>query len=111
MPTYEYRCPDCNARTSIFVQRYEPPAAPTCRQCGGSGLERLIFAPAYHRADGDRLADLDTSHAQGEDYYRDDRNVGLWAKRRLQELGHDPGPEFEGIIEKAKKETKEMLSS
>lgn len=111
MPTYEYRCEDCHTRTSFFVPRYEPPAAPRCRQCGSGNLQRLIFAPAYHRSEADRLAELDTSRPQDEDYYKDDRNIGLWAKKRLKELGHDPGPEFESIIEKAKKDTKEMLSS
>lgn len=111
MPIYEYRCHQCGQRTSFLVRAYEPPAEPVCTACHSRELVRLFSPVAYHRSQPDRLAAIDTSKPQGEDYYRDDRNIGLWAKKRMTELGHDPGPEFEAIVEKAKKETKEKLSS
>lgn len=111
MPTYEYRCNQCGQRTSFWVRAYEPPAEPICTACGSRELARLFSPVAYHRSEADRLAAVNTSKPQAEDYYRDDRNIGLWAKKRMLELGHDPEPEFEAIVEKAKKETKEKLSS
>jgi len=42
-------------------------------------------------------------------YYRDDRNVGLWAKKRMKEMGMDPGKEFDGVIEEARKKAADDL--
>ena len=108
MPIYEYRCADCGRKVEILVFPGERQVA--CPHCGSGALTRLMSRFAYHQSEADRLAAIDTSRPQGEDYYRDDRNIGLWAKKRLKELGHDPGPEFEGIVEKAKKKVSEELS-
>ncbi len=108
MPIYEYLCGDCGRRVEILI--LSPEKEIKCPHCQGSSLKRLMSAFAYHQSEADRLAGIDTSRPQGEDYYRDDRNIGLWAKKRLKELGHDPGPEFEGIVEKAKKKVAEELS-
>jgi len=108
MPIYEYRCADCGRKVEILVFPGERQVA--CPHCGSGALTRLMSRFAYHQTEADRLAGIDTSRPQSEDYYRDDRNIGLWAKKRLKELGHDPGPEFEGIVEKAKKKVKEELS-
>ena len=49
-----------------------------------------------------RLADFDTRRPRDESFYRDSRNVGLWAKKRAQEMGVDLGPKFDETIEKAR---------
>ena len=58
-----------------------------------------------------RLAEFDTSKPRDESFYRDSRNVGLWAKKRAQQMGVDLGPQFEATVEKARsgKLIKEML--
>jgi hypothetical protein len=58
-----------------------------------------------------RLAKLDTSKPADESFYRDARNVGLWAKKRAREMGVDLGSKFEATVEKARsgKLIKEML--
>jgi len=43
---------------------------------------------------GQRFAD--------ESFYRDSRNVGLWAKKRAKEMGVDLGSQFEETVEKAR---------
>jgi len=42
-----------------------------------------------------RLADFDTSKPRDESFYRDSRNVGLWAKKRAKQMGVDLGGKFE----------------
>jgi hypothetical protein len=49
-----------------------------------------------------RLKDFDTSKPRDESFYRDSRNVGLWAKKRAKELGADLGDKFEETVEKAR---------
>jgi len=55
-----------------------------------------------HQSEESRLADFDTSKPRGEDFYRDSRNVGLWAKKRLREMGVDLGPKLDEIVEKGR---------
>lgn len=57
------------------------------------------------------MAEFDTSRPRDESFYRDSRNVGLWAKKRAKEMGADLGTQFEETVEKARsgKLVKEML--
>ena len=73
-----------------------------CRHCGSHDLNRLLSRFAIHRTEGERLRELDTGKHPDESYYRDDRNIGLRAKKRLQELGVDLGDSLNEKIEKAR---------
>jgi putative FmdB family regulatory protein len=44
MPTYEYKCLDCDRRSEAFQSMMDEPLA-TCEECGGK-LKRLIGAGA-----------------------------------------------------------------
>ena len=39
---------------------------------------------------------------KGDDFYKDSRNVGLWAKKRMKELGVDLGSKMDEIVEKGR---------
>ncbi len=112
MPIYEYRCNQCRRKTSVLVRSFSTSSAPTCEACGSGDVSRVMSRFAYHRSESDRLADLDTGKQPGEDYYRDSRNVGLWAKKRAQELGVDDvlKPHFDEIVDNAHAKVKDMLS-
>jgi hypothetical protein len=45
------------------------------------------------------LTNFDTSRPRGDDFYKDSRNVGLWAKKRMRELGVDLGAKMDEIVE------------
>ncbi len=49
-----------------------------------------------------RVADFDPSKPRDESFYRDSRNVGLWAKKRAQQMGVDLGTKFDETVEKAR---------
>ncbi len=53
-------------------------------------------------SEGSRLDNLDTSRAPDESFYRDSRNVGLWAKKRARQMGVDLGSKFDETVEKAR---------
>lgn len=112
MPIYEYRCNHCRRKTSVLVRSLSSPPAPTCEVCGSGDVMRVMSRFAYHRSESDRLAEVDTSRPAGEDYYRDSRNVGLWAKKRAKELGVDDvlKPQFDEIVDNAHAKVKDMLS-
>ncbi|KUK53636.1 MAG: regulatory protein [Desulfotomaculum sp. 46_296] len=95
MPVYEYSCGDCGKKVEMLVRSFEEEGL-YCPFCKGTSLVRVMSSFAYHRSEGDRLAGLDTSTRSSEDYYKDDRNVGLWAKKRMKEMGKcDFEPSFE----------------
>jgi len=65
-------------------------------------MQRVLSGFAYHRSETSRLAEFDTSAPSHPDFYKDSRNVGLWAKKRAQDMGVDLGPSFEETVEKAR---------
>ena len=48
------------------------------------------------------MKDLDTSRHPSDDFYKDSRNVGLWTKKKLNDLGVDLGPKLDEIVEKGR---------
>lgn len=44
MPTYVYRCEDCQEQVEV-IQRFSDDPLTTCPHCGGT-LHRLLFPPA-----------------------------------------------------------------
>ena len=102
MPIYEYSCEDCGRLTSQLVLKPSAVTPPQCRVCGSSRTQRVLSGFAYHRSEASRLAAFDASTSNHPDFYKDSRNVGLWAKKRAQDMGVDLGPSFEETVEKAR---------
>ncbi|MBI2863953.1 MAG: hypothetical protein HYX94_05265 [Chloroflexi bacterium] len=102
MPIYEYRCGCCSRKVSIFVRSVASPLSPNCTFCGSRDLKRLVSAVAYHRSEADRLSEIKDSDYNDPSFYKDNRNVGLWAKKRIQELGGELPPQFDEIVEKGR---------
>jgi putative FmdB family regulatory protein len=103
MPIYEYHCQGCGKDQSLlFLTRQEAATKPRCKHCGARRLTRLLSRFAHHQTEAARLNDFDTGSPRDESFYRDSRNVGLWAKKRAKEMGTDLGPQFEETVEKAR---------
>ena len=102
MPIYEYRCEACGRLTSQLVFKPAEATPPACRACGSIQTQRVLSGFAYHRSEASRLAEFDARAPTQPDFYKDSRNVGLWAKKRAQDMGVDLGPSFEETVEKAR---------
>jgi len=102
MPIYEYRCKKCNREFSALIMRTADKSSIRCKACGSSELTRLLSRFSYHQSDGSRLRDFDTGKPRDDAFYKDSRNVGLWAKKRAKELGVDLGPKFDEVVERAR---------
>ena len=94
MPIYEYRCPDCRKRTSVFVRSVSSSVSPVCDHCGGKNLSRLMSKFAVHRAavdfdDESSFADLDES---------DPRQMARLMRQMSEEAGEDLDPETGDMI-------------
>jgi len=73
-----------------------------CGNCRSSDLQRVLSRFAVHKTEGQRVDEFDPRASRGDHFYKDDRNVGLWAKKRMQQLGVDLGPSFDETVEKAR---------
>ncbi len=102
MPIYEYTCAACGRKSTMLVLKREEEASLRCRHCGSDRLRRLLSRFAIHKTEESRLAELDTSKEPDESFYRDDRNIGLRAKKRMRELGVDLGDALDEKLEKAR---------
>ena len=55
MPLYEYRCDDCQTRSTILVYSWSKDTDRACRQCSGPNLTKLVSGFALRRSWGDSL--------------------------------------------------------
>ena len=103
MPIYDYLCRDCGrSQSHLFMKIGDAKKYPACKYCSRRRLKRLISTVSYHEGEATRLNNFDTSARRNESFYRDNRNVGLWAKKRAKEMGVDLGSQFEETVEKAR---------
>ena len=74
-------------------------------------MKRVMSSFAVVESESSRLKSCDSSKPRDESFYRDSRNVGLWAKKRAKEMGVDLGSKFDATVEKARsgKLIKEMI--
>lgn len=102
MPIYEYECARCERISSHVVLGTKRKARIECPHCGSARTRRVMSSFAVVETESSRLANFDTSKPRDDSFYRDSRNVGLWAKKRAKELGADLGEKFEATVEKAR---------
>ncbi len=102
MPIYEYECRKCGATSGLLIMKKEDEEKVACLGCGSKKMSKVISRVTYHRSEEDRLHELDPRKPQGEEFYKDSRNVGLWTKKRMKELGVDMGDQLEEITESAR---------
>jgi len=102
MPIYEYHCNKCGREFSYLLLNLKGVEKVSCRFCNSRDLTRLLSSFRVHQTEESRLASFDTSKPKGEDFYKDSRNVGLWAKKRMREMGGDLGSKMDEIVEKGR---------
>ncbi|MBW2193938.1 MAG: zinc ribbon domain-containing protein [Deltaproteobacteria bacterium] len=102
MPIYEYRCESCNGTMSALILKPDEEKNLSCRHCRSLQIVRILSSCSVHKTDAQRVAEFDPKAPKGNGFYNDDRNVGLWAQKRLDQLGVDLGPQFDETLEKAR---------
>ncbi len=99
MPIYEYRCNDCNRKSSIFfrsIAEADKGRELSCPRCGSPSLRRLFSRFAVVRgaaSEGEEIYDFDKMVAGLDE--DDPKSMARWARRMGQEMGEDLGPEFD----------------
>lgn len=103
MPNYPYICQDCRKPFSVFLsyQEYDS-AVVTCPHCESAKVDRRLGRVRFARSEESRLDALaDPSQLAGiED---DPRAMAKLMKQMGSELGEDPGPEFNEVVDRLEK--------
>ena len=102
MPIYEYRCSDCDEEFSLFILNAKEAVRAERKACGSARISRLMSRFSHHQTEASRVDALDTAKPRDDSFYKDDRNIGLWAKRRAKDMGVDLGKTFEETVERAR---------
>jgi putative FmdB family regulatory protein len=102
MPIYEYRCESCGRINGAIVLKPADEEGLICARCGSPSLVKVLSRFAYHKSEAQRLREFDPRSPRDDAFYKDNRNVGLWAKKRAQELGADLGPQMDEIVERGR---------
>ncbi|MGH7781052.1 MAG: FmdB family zinc ribbon protein [Candidatus Binataceae bacterium] len=102
MPIFEYQCARCRRTSSQVVLNPKKRERRVCPGCGSTRLRRVMSSFAMVQSESSRLANFDASKPRDDSFYKDSRNVGLWAKKRAKEMGVDLGSKFDATVEKAR---------
>ncbi len=102
MPIYEYQCKSCSKISSVLILKAREEEEVRCTYCQGDRLIRVMSRFALHKTEEQRLGEFDTHAPRDDSFYKDDRNIGLWAKKRARQLGTDLGSQFDETVERAR---------
>jgi putative FmdB family regulatory protein len=102
MPIYEYHCNRCGREFSHLSINSKRRRGVSCKFCRGKDLTRLLSSFSVHQTEESRLSQFDSSKRPGDGFYKDSRNVGLWTKKKMRELGVDLGPKIDEIVEEGR---------
>ena len=95
MPIYEYRCPACRKRTSVFVRSMSAPDSAACEHCGSAKATRVFSRVAVLRGDEGlseaSLGDIDES---------DPRSVAKWVRKMSREMGEPLDGDMQSELER-----------
>lgn len=101
MPIYEYRCPDCRKRQSIFFRSLAAiETAPPCPSCGNRHLIRIISRTAQVLSEDTRLERLGDGSDLPDVDENDPKSMARWARKMGQQMGDDEmGDDFDQAVD------------
>jgi putative FmdB family regulatory protein len=102
MPIYEYECQGCGFISGHLVMKPSDRRKLICRQCESKKLRKVMSRFAAHKTETQRLDEFNPVDARNNSFYKDDRNIGLWAQKRAQQMGLDLGESFNETLEKGR---------
>jgi putative FmdB family regulatory protein len=103
MPTYTYRCLDCQRHFEIFLTYAEYDQTTVhCPHCNSKNVDRRIEKIRIAKSEESRLEDIaDPSQLEGIE--EDPVAMGRMMRRMGEELGEEVGPEFDEVVSRLEK--------
>jgi putative FmdB family regulatory protein len=91
MPLYEYRCLDCNKRSTVLVLSLVNQAPAVCSHCTSARVERIMSRFASPKSEEARLEALaEPGNLAGLDE-NDPQSMARFMKKMGEEMGEDLG--------------------
>ena len=103
MPTYDYRCLDCQKRFEIYMTYAEyGEKSVCCPACESEQVRRRIGRIRLAKSEDSRLENMvDPANLSGiED---DPKALGKLMRQMSSEMGEDAGPEFDEVVSRLEK--------
>ncbi len=102
MPSYDYRCNNCNRRVLLKYKTYADydAAVPTCSNCKSTNLTRLISRVAIAKSESSRFSSMDDESAMDDLADADPATLGRYMRRMGDEVGEDLGEEFNEVVDR-----------
>ncbi|MBI4339091.1 MAG: zinc ribbon domain-containing protein [Chloroflexi bacterium] len=94
MPVYEFRCNQCQGRSSHFFRSFSDPRTPACPRCGSTDLRRVMSTFAFH-ADWFAGVNIPSSETLGDFDDDDPQSMARWARGMRQDMGASFGKEMD----------------
>ncbi|MDD5126569.1 MAG: zinc ribbon domain-containing protein [Dehalococcoidales bacterium] len=96
MPLYEYWCPNCKRKFTVYLAAFDSPVPP-CPQCGKNGLERRFSTFSMTRSYKDVYDGIlgDSKLKKGM-LHNEPQALAEWNKRMGG--GEKPAPEYEEMV-------------
>ena len=90
MPIYEYRCNQCNRKSSHLFRSFSDTHQPACTHCGSPDLVRLMSTFAVHKP-WDAGLNLPSSETMGDFDEDDPASTADWMEGMRQDMGEGFG--------------------
>lgn len=102
MPIYEYYCPDCCQRVSVFFRSMRAAESENahCPECEGEHLRRLVSRVRVLRSEGSRLEDLAESPLMAGLEQEDPRALAGFMRRMSEETGEPLDAEMTDMVDR-----------
>ena len=106
VPIYEYRCPNCRKKVSIFFRNLSSVdhESARCPNCSSGGLVRLMSRVRVIRggstSGGDELDEMPDLAGLDEN---DPRSMGRFMRKMAEESGEELPPEFNEVVGRLEK--------
>jgi putative FmdB family regulatory protein len=100
MPTYQYRCLNCNKRFEVFLSYNEYGVKMVqCPHCLSDQVQRRIGRIRITKSEESRLDALtDPSGLEGLE--NDPKALGKMMRKMGNEMGEEVGPEFDEVVDR-----------
>ncbi len=101
MPTYDYRCLDCQNRVSVFQSYAEYGVKPAvCPVCQSQRLKRLIGRVRIAKSEDRRVEDMSDPSFLGDVDENDPKSLARAMRKMGEQAGEELPPEFEEVTDR-----------
>ena len=109
MPTYVFRCEECDYELEVEQSIKKPtPNRKKCPECGKNKLERLLFAPHVYNKPGDDNISIGLLSDRNADRFSDDQKKAIDKKNGVKRNAKKEKKAFWETSDKNLKEISKM---